>query len=113
MNKSEPPARATFNINFIKDNINKINEIINEMKSQGNTNIVDHELEVLNRYPDFYQSYPFLVKKVCKGDYIQMLETMFSNLEQVESGNKTLESVEYKLGQKLASQYLDPTVKDN
>jgi hypothetical protein len=42
-----------------------------------------------------------------------MLETMFSNLEQVESGNKTLESVEYKLGQKLASQYLDPTVKDN
>ena len=111
MNDNERPVRTTFNINFIKENINKINSIINEMKNQGNMNILDHELEVLDKYPEFYQSYPFLVKKVCKGDELGMLETMFSNLEKVESGDKSLASVELKLGQKLASQYLDNTVK--
>lgn len=111
MNKTEPPVRTTFNINFVKEYIIKINDIISNMKEKGNHNIVDHELEVLNTYPEFYQSYPFLVKKVCKGDDLGMLDTMFNNLEKVESGDKSLASVELKLGQNLASKYLDPVVK--
>lgn len=111
MNKPEPPVRATFNINFVKENISKINDIIIDMKRKGNNNIVDHELEVMNTLPEFYQDYPFLVKKVCKGDDLNMLQTMFNNLEQVESGDKSLASVELKLGQNLASKYLDPVVK--
>ena len=112
MNKTEPPVRATFNINFVKENINKINDLINNMKEKVNHKILDHELEVMDKYPEFYQSYPFLVKKVCKGDDLSMLETMFNNLEKVESGDNSLASVELKLGQNLASKYLDPVIKE-
>ena len=111
MDKTEPPVRTSFNINFVKESISKINVIINDLKEKGNYNIVDHELEVMNQYPEFYQSYPFLVKKVCKGDDLNMLDIMFDNLEKVESGDKSLESVETKLGKNLASMYLDPVVK--
>ena len=37
---------------------------------------------------------------------------MFKNLEIVESGKESLESIETNLGQKLASQYLKPVIKN-
>jgi hypothetical protein len=40
-----------------------------------------------------------------------MLDTMFKNLEIVESGDKSLASVELNLGNKLAAQYLNPITK--
>lgn len=113
MNKTEPVVKTTFNINSIKENIININELIKDMKEKGNNNTFEHELEVMNTYPDFYQSYPYLVKKVCKGDDLSMLDTMFSHLEKVESGEKSLASVELNLGNKLAAQYLDPVIKKN
>ena len=106
----EPPLRESFNINFVKDHIKLFKETINNMKNQGNHNIVDHELQIIEDYPEFYQSYPFLVKKVCKGDDLDMLEVMFKKLELVESGEKSLENVENKLGKELASQYLTPAI---
>ena len=106
----EPAVRTTFNINLIKETINKINIIINDMKSRGNHDILEHELEIMNIYPEFYVSYPFLVKKVCKGGDLDMLEIMFKNLEVVESGKESFTNVETKLGQNLANQYLDPVV---
>ena len=108
---TDPILRTTFNINLIKENINKINIIINDMKSKGNNDILEHELEIMHTYPEFYDSYPFLVKKICKGGDLNMLETMFKNLEKVESGEKSLAGVELKLGKELASQYLEPAVK--
>jgi len=113
MDKNEPIVKTTFNINIIKENIISINNIIDNMKYKGNYNILDHELEVMNTYPTFYESYPFLVKKICKGGDLSMLDTMFNNLEKVESGEKSLSSVELNLGNKLAEQYLDPIVKKN
>ena len=113
MDKTEPVVRTTFNINYIKENIIKINELIKDMKEKGNSNTFEHELEVMNTYPDFYQSYPYLVKKVCKGGDLSMLDTMFSKLEPVESGEKSLASVELKFGKELASQYLDPVIQKN
>lgn len=107
----EPAVRTTFNINLIKETINKINIIINDMKSKGNHDILEHELEIMNTHQEFYDSYPFLVKKICKGGDLDMLEIMFKNLEKVESGENSLAGVELKLGQKLAAQYLDPVTK--
>jgi len=111
MNTKEPIPRTTFNINYIKETIIKLQELINKMKQEGNDNVLDHELEILHTYPEFYESYPFLVKKVCKGGDLNMLDTMFKNLEKVESGDKSLETVEHNLGNKLASQYLNPINK--
>jgi hypothetical protein len=110
-NTVEPVVRSSFNITFIKENIIKLTELIETMKSKGNNDILEHELEFMHTYPEFYNSYPFLVKKVCKGGDLSMLETMFKNLEKVESGEKSLAGVELKLGKELASQYLEPVVK--
>lgn len=106
MSENESNIRKTFNISFIKEYIIKIKQVINEMKNSGNNNILDHELEIMNKFSDFYDTYPFLVKKICKDDDLEMLNKMFQNLEMVESGESSLASVELKLGNKLAKQYL-------
>jgi hypothetical protein len=111
MNTEQPIVRKTFNLNYIKETITKLQDLINTMKLEGKYDMLDHELEILNKYPEFYDSYPFLVKKVCKGGDLNMLDTMFKNLEKVESGDKSLETVEHNLGNKLASQYLNPINK--
>ncbi len=111
MNNNEPPVRTSFNIDYVKEHISKFNDIINNMKNQGNMNTLDHELAILDKYPEFYQSYPFLVKKVCKGDNLDELEVMFNKLKSIESGEKSLASVELKYGQELKTQYLDPVIK--
>jgi len=110
MNNNEPILRKTFNINNIKENIDKIKQVINEMKKSGNDNILEHELEIMNKYSEFYDSYPFLVKKICKNDGLDMLDKMFQNLEKVESGESSLASVELNLGNNLAKQYLHPKI---
>ena len=110
MSSNESVVKTTFNINSIKENIIKINELIKNMKDNGNSNIFEHELEILKTYPEFYQSYTYLVKKICKGGDLSMLDTMFSNLEKVESGESSLASVELNLGNKLAAQYLEPVI---
>ena len=52
-----------------------------------------------------------IVKKLCKRDDISMLYKMFENLNEVESGNKTLDNVELNLGEDLAQSYLYPCLK--
>ena len=110
MNNNEPILRKTFNLNFIRETILNIKNEINEIKKSGNNNILEHELEIMNKYSDFYDAYPFLVKKLCKGDDLDMLDNMFKNLEKVETGESSLASVELNLGNKLAKQYLHPNI---
>ena len=50
MSDTEPIIRKTFNISFIKENIVKIKQVINEMKNSGNNNILEHELEIITRF---------------------------------------------------------------
>ena len=38
---------------------------------------------------------------------------MINLLEEVNKGNKTLESVEYNLGEELAEKFLYPVIKNN
>ena len=64
------------------------------------------ELNILEQYPDFYDKYPFLVKKICKGDDLTILYKMIDNIELVNSGKESLSNVEHKLGEELAETYL-------
>ena len=103
--------RNDFNINFIKTTINSINQLIEKMTKNGTTEPFDFELEIMTQYPEFYNEYPFLVKKLCKKEDTSMLYKMFENLEQVQSGDKSLASVELKLGNELADKYINSVVK--
>ena len=111
---SEPihEIKTTYNILMIKEFINTINGLIKTRELSGNYTAFDHELVIMESYPEFYQSHPALVKKLCKRDDISYLYKMLDNLEQIEQGNKSLASVELKLGNELAEQYLSPIMKN-
>ena len=104
-NNNNNEIRNTYNINIIKETINNINNEINKENNKNKT-LFELELHIMTLYPEFYNDYPFLVKKICKKDDIQMLYKMFENLNEVELGNKSLSNVELTLGDELAKQYI-------
>jgi hypothetical protein len=111
-NLSNPPPelKTSFEVFIIKQNVNSINDKIKEMETNGISDPFDMELAIMESHPDFYQSNPFLVKKLCKRDDISFLYKMLENLEKVENGDMSLASVELNLGQELKKQYLDPVL---
>lgn len=96
-----------FNVLLIRETIKQIDTKIKEM---GNKNPFEMELEIMTLFPEFYDSHPFLVKKLCKRDDLTMLYKMLSQLEEVETGSRSLSTVELTLGEELAQQYLYPVV---
>ena len=111
INKQNPPElKTSFDIQKILQTVEEIKKEINLIKLKKN-NLLDIELEISTKFPEFYESHPFLVKKVCKGDDLSMLYEMLNKLYQVEKGDDTLTSVESNLGSKLADKYLYPNLK--
>ena len=108
----QPPAplKTTFNVTYIKEHVNMINEHIKKMELQGKKDVFEFEMELLEVFPEFYDAHPSLVKKLCKREDISFLYKMLENLDQVEKGNKSIASVEMNLGQELAGKFLYPVV---
>jgi hypothetical protein len=113
INKQNPPElKSSFDIQKIVQTVEEIKKEINLIKLKK-SNLLDIEIEISTRFPDFYDSHPYLVKKVCKGDDLTMLYEMLNKLDHVEKGNETLTAVETNLGSKLADKYLYPNLKKN
>ena len=97
----------------LKDKINQVKQKINEMVKENKTN-VEIEMYFLENDAKFYEEYPYLIKKLIKGDGLEFLDVMLNNLQKVEEGEQSLASTELKLGEDLANKYLYPNVnKDN
>ena len=84
---------------------------IKKMELDGKKDVFEFELELLEVFPEFYDKYPFLVKKLCKRGDLSILYKMIDNLEQIENGDKSMASVEMNLGQDLANKFLYPSLK--
>ena len=111
INKQNPPElKTSFDIQKILQTVEEIKKEINLIKLKKN-NLLDIELEISTKFSEFYESHPYLVKKVCKGDDLSMLYEMLNKLHHVEKGDETLTSVETNLGSKLADKYLYPNLK--
>lgn len=111
MNSNTPPELKTvFNVVWIKKNVSDISNKIKEMELNGVSNPFDFELNIMESYPEFYQSHPFLVKKLCKRDNLTMLYKMLEQLDQVETGQKSLAGVELRLGEELANEFVYPVI---
>lgn len=108
LKQTPPEVRKEFNVDLIKSNVSEIQEIISQ---NPHSDPFDLELKFMESHPEFYHQYPFLVKKLCKKEDISMLFKMLTNLDQVEKGEKSLASVELKLGNELADQYIYPKMK--
>lgn len=99
---------------MIKKNIKILENKIEEFKKNNITDPFDLEMKILSDMPDFYDQYPFIVKRFCNGKTDnEYLYKMIDLLEEVDKGEKTLESVEYTLGEELAEKFLYSTIKNN
>ena len=103
------PIREKFDTPTIKVHINSINTYI-ESKSTENKSHFELELDIIEKFPEFYQEYPFLVKKLVKGDNLDTLYKMLDNLDLVEKGDKSFHEVEKTLGDELANKYIYPNI---
>ena len=110
MSENKPIVKSSFNTIWIKQNIESIKQEICKMELNGVASSFDFEMSILESHAEFYQQHPFLVKKLCKREDISFLYKMLDKLNDVEAGTKSLASVELKLGEDLANQYLYPVI---
>tara|TARA_E500000178_G_C16986251_1_gene738372 strand:+ start:65 stop:394 length:330 start_codon:yes stop_codon:yes gene_type:complete len=103
------PDTKKLNVKEMKKKINYVQNKISELVKE-NKNNVDIEMYFLENDSEFYERYPYLIKKLIKGGSLEFLDVMLNNLEKVESGQQTMASTELKLGEDLASKYLYPKV---
>jgi hypothetical protein len=109
---SNPEVLKTdFNVDRIKKTIVEINEFIKNLINDGKTDPFELEMDTIMKFPEFYDEFPSLCKKLCKQDDISMLYKMLDNLVMVQNGNKSLAGVEYSLGTELAKKYI-PNFKE-
>ena len=94
----------------LKVKIKEVQKKISEMVSQKKTE-VEIEMFFIENDSEFYEEYPYLVKKLIKGVDMDFLNVMLENLQRVEEGEQSLASTELKLGNELAEKYLYPNVK--
>lgn len=103
--------KTDFKVNTIKDTIKQVSDRMDILKNSGVTDPFDFEMDILTNMPEFYQEYPFLVKKITSGHNLEYLYKMLDTLEQVQTGNKSFASAELNLGNELADKYLYPSLK--
>ena len=85
----------------------KIDTILNDLKSKPHLNDKDkREFYCMETYPDIYEEFPFLVKKLCKMDNLDMLYIMLDKIDQIKDGKVSQTQVELDLGKQLADKYL-------
>ena len=89
----------------LKKEISDIKVNIELIKAEGTIDAFGIEMAFLERYPDLYDKYPFLVKKLISGENMDMLEKMLSSIDNIKKGaNKYKEEV--KLGKELEKKYI-------
>lgn len=94
----------------LKVKIVQIQEQISKLVKENKT-VVEIEMILMESDSDFYERYPYLVKKLVKGGDLQFLDKMLENIEKIEAGEQTQAATELKLGEELANQFLYPVVK--
>jgi hypothetical protein len=96
--------------NEMRVKISYIQAKVLELSSQDKNN-TDIEMFFMENDSDFYEKYPYLIKKLIKGGSLEFLEIMLENIEKIEKGEQTQSDTEKKLGEDLANQFLYPSIK--
>ena len=89
----------------IKKSVESIKLNIDLIKSEGVSGNFEIELAFLERFPDLYDKFPFLVKKIISGENLEMLEKMLASIDNISKGNDKFEE-EVKLGKLLEKKYI-------
>lgn len=101
--------KKNYDIISMRQKIKDAQITINEQLKQGKSKI-EIEMYFLNNESKLYEEYPYLIKKLIKGDSLDFLDVMLNNLQKVEEGEQTIASTELKLGKELADKYMYPSI---
>lgn len=85
-------------VDIIKFNVDMI-------KAEGIEDLFQIELQYLERFPDDYDKYPFLVKKIISGEGMEVLDKMLESLSKIENGSDKFQE-EVELGKILEKKYI-------
>ena len=96
----------------LKIKIDEVSTKISELVKLNKTE-VEIEMFFLENDSEFYERYPYLIKKLIKGGSLEFLDVMLKNLEKIENSEQTKASVELKLGEDLAQKFLYPKVNQS
>jgi hypothetical protein len=101
-------------MNKVRDDINILENHLDNLRKDNVTDPFDLEMKIIDLMPDFYDNYPSIVKRLCKAPNQDnsYLYKMLDLLDEVDKGEKTLSSVELKLGEELANKFIYPVVKE-
>lgn len=89
----------------LKKDVAEIKLNIDLIKAEGTIVPYHIELTFLERHPELYDKYPFLVKKICTGENLEMLNKMLNSIDKIEKGADKFEE-EKKLGEELGEKYI-------
>lgn len=98
---------SIYDTKYIRESIELI---LKDLESFDNS-LTTPDIYINSKYSDFYNKYPCIVKKLCKGDNIDYLYKMLDALEDVNNNIASFKSVESKLANELANKYLYPNIK--
>ena len=97
---------STPNVKELKETVIKIQNIIKVMDKKKITGQNKREEYFWTNHGDMMKRYPFLISHMCSGNNMNILNTMFRHLEEIEQGEITQHDADVIVGQKLANEYL-------
>jgi hypothetical protein len=96
----------------IRSKIKLLVDKLAELRKEGVKDPFELESYIINNMTDFYDTYPSLVKRLCREENQDntFLYKMIETLEKVNNGEKSMAVAELSLGEELAEKYLYPVV---
>lgn len=96
----------------IRSKIKLLVNKLDELRKEGVKDSFELESYIINNMTDFYDTYPSLVKRLCREENQDnaFLYKMIETLEKVNNGEKSMTVAEMTLGEELAEKFLYPIV---
>lgn len=97
----------------LRQQLNDLEIFIQKQKELGITDPFELEMKVADTMNEFYDSYPSIVKRLCKDEVLDntYLYKMLNLLDEVADGKNTVQNIEKTLGSELAEKFVYPVVK--
>lgn len=101
------------NVTMIRNTIKQVQLDIDtpDMKALKRTNRFEYMYQLYQKYPEFSEKHPTLLKKVANHDDLTHLDTMLDNIEAIQQNKISRSQAETQMGNNLASQYFSQIKK--
>ena len=93
-------------MNYIDFPEKEINEITTRIKQLGNVDPIQKEMTIVSEYPELYDKYPFLIKKICKGDDMNFLNVMKDKINKINNSTITKTEADVDITKVLTDTYI-------